>query len=130
MKNRLYLAFGLFAALSCGQQQKAQEETGLTQDIKPGCYAFRTEKDSALLHIESADSLVTGKLSYFIYEKDRNIGTFAGAVHGDTLAVTYTFQSEGTESQRQVVFLKSGDGWVEGSEANGLHFKETPCPAE
>ena len=35
-------------------------------------------------------------------------------MNGDTLLADYTFQSEGTESVRQVAFLKKGDGFVEG----------------
>jgi hypothetical protein len=51
-------------------------------------------------------------------------------MHGDTLLADYTFQSEGTESVRQVAFLQQGDGFVEGygdmEDQNGkMVFKNT-----
>ncbi len=37
-----------------------------------------------------------------------------GSMKGDTLFAAYTFMSEGTESIREVVFLKTANDFVEG----------------
>ncbi len=83
-----------------------------------------------LLRVENLGGNVTGNLSYNFYEKDDNTGTLRGEMRGDTLLADYTFQSEGTESVRQVAFLKKGDGFVEGygdaeDRAGKMVFKNT-----
>ena len=57
---------------------------------------------------------MTGELVYRLYEKDRNQGSLAGQLKGDTLLAEYRFQSEGSQSVRQVAFLKKGDAYLEG----------------
>ncbi|MCF0073285.1 hypothetical protein LZD49_22595 [Dyadobacter sp. CY261] len=78
------------------------------------CFAYKMQKDSALLRLEIADNAVSGELSYALYEKDRNQGSIAGIIHSDTIFARYTFASEGSTSVREVAFLKSGSGWIEG----------------
>ncbi|KAA0989532.1 lipocalin family protein [Dyadobacter aurulentus] len=111
------------------------------------CFVYRSAKDSAFLHIELAGQQVTGELFYAFHEKDRNRGTIAGKILGDTLLARYKFMSEGTESIREVAFLKNGPDWVEGfgnvkeqdgitvfkdrskvSFEKGLAFKGIRCP--
>lgn len=70
------------------------------------CYAYMGKKDTAFMHINIADSIVTGNLKYAIFEKDSNDGTLQGKLKNDTLLANYTFVSEGVESVREVVFLK------------------------
>jgi hypothetical protein len=113
------------------------------------CFVYKTKKDSAFLHINVADSIVTGELFYAFYEKDRNQGKIDGVMRGDTILVKYTFVSEGTESTREVAFLKKGSGWLEGFGAmedkdgstvfkdrsklrfnHGLSFKGIRCPTD
>lgn len=78
------------------------------------CFVYQTKKDSAFMHVNVADSVVTGELVYALFQKDRNQGRIDGVMRGDTLLARYTFVSEGTESVREVVFLKKGTGWLEG----------------
>ena len=78
------------------------------------CYASVTAADSATLRLVNTNGDITGELTYNYYEKDDNRGTIMGQMHGDTLLADYTFMSEGTESVRQVAFLKKGEGFVEG----------------
>ncbi|MEO6288016.1 MAG: lipocalin family protein [Dyadobacter sp.] len=111
------------------------------------CFVYKVKKDSAFLHINVADSIVTGELVYAFFEKDKNRGKINGTMRGDTLLANYTFVAEGTESTREVVFLKKGTGWLEGfgevvdqkdgvvfknrSKLNfrkGLYFKGIKCP--
>lgn len=111
------------------------------------CFVYKVKKDSAFMHINVADSIVTGELVYAFFEKDKNQGKINGVMRGDTLLANYTFVAEGTESTREVVFLKKGTGWLEGfgsvvdengqmvfkdrSRLNfkkGLNFKGIKCP--
>jgi hypothetical protein len=64
--------------------------------------------------IQINDNKAKGDLTFNYYEKDSNIGTFIGSLNGDTLWANYTFISEGIESNREVVFLKQGDKWIQG----------------
>lgn len=107
--------------LSCSgktgsEEDKLAESATDTSQASPeiGCFVYQMQKDSALLHLETAGRGVTGKLSYHLYEKDSNTGTLAGIMEGDTFIARYTFTSEGRESIREVAFLKTGSGWVEG----------------
>jgi len=78
------------------------------------CYASITGKDTVKLKVEVFPNVVTGKLSYNLYQKDSNQGDFNGRVHGDTLLADYTFMSEGKSSARQVIFLIKEGIAVEG----------------
>lgn len=112
------------------------------------CFVYKMKKDSAFMHINVADSIVTGELSYALFEKDRNQGKIEGKMIGDTLLVKYKFVSEGTESIQEAAFLKKGSGWVQGfgevkdtagvmtfkdrsrlQFKKGLLFKRVKCPS-
>ncbi len=111
------------------------------------CYTFATKKDTAFLHINVTDDIVSGDLEYHLFEKDSNKGTIKGKIIGDTLIAEYTFLSEGTTSVREVVMIKKDNSFIEGfgdvkeldnkisfvnrtklSFKNGLTFKKTNCP--
>ena len=111
------------------------------------CFAYYSKKDTAFMHININNNVVTGTLEYAIFEKDANDGKIKGTVQGDTLLAQYTFNSEGVESTREVAFLKKGDDWQEGfgdvedkqgsmvfknrSKLNfqkGMLFKQVECP--
>lgn len=111
------------------------------------CYTFATKKDTAFMHINVTDDIVSGDLEYQFFEKDSNKGTIKGKMIGDTLIADYTFLSEGTTSIREVVMIKKDNDFIEGfgdvqeldkkvsflnraklSFKNGLTFKKTNCP--
>lgn len=83
-------------------------------EMTSNCYMYASKKDTIQMYLLRLGDKVSGDLTYKLYEKDLNQGTIEGEVRGDTLLVNYTFNSEGTSSFRQVVFLKQGDDWVEG----------------
>ncbi|TLU91744.1 lipocalin-like domain-containing protein [Dyadobacter sediminis] len=110
------------------------------------CFAYINKKDSAFMHLNVADSIVTGDLVYMFFEKDKNQGKIIGKMRGDTLLAKYHFISEGVLSTRDVVFLKNSSTWTEGfgeteekagstafrdrtkiSFKKGLPFKGIPC---
>ena len=78
------------------------------------CYVFTKNKDTAMLSIDFSGKDVTGTLNYNLYEKDKNSGTISGIVKGDTIMAEYTFNAEGTQSVRQVAFLKKEGKLLEG----------------
>ena len=74
------------------------------------CYHATVGDSSSLLQIKdpSADQL-TGELIFQNYEKDSSYGVFTGKFAADKFTIDFTFQSEGIESQRQIVLTKSAD---------------------
>jgi hypothetical protein len=78
------------------------------------CYKYLDSANLITLKFTSANDTVSGTLAYDIYEKDKNVGTILGEMKGDMLIADYTFTSEGVKSVRQVVFKKSGSGFIGG----------------
>ncbi|WP_343531346.1 hypothetical protein [Pedobacter sp.] len=78
------------------------------------CYAYIKGRDTAELTLITTGIVSTGELRYKWFEKDKNMGTIEGEMHGDTLIAAYTFDSEGQKSVRQVVFLKKDNQLLEG----------------
>ncbi|MCX2482522.1 hypothetical protein [Pedobacter sp. MR2016-24] len=78
------------------------------------CYISLKNRDTVSLSLNQVEDAVTGELSYNLFEKDKNTGTVAGIIKGDTISLDYSFLSEGSSSVRQVIFLKKGDQLIEG----------------
>lgn len=78
------------------------------------CYTFATKKDTAFLHINVTENIVSGDLEYHLSEKDINKGTVKGKIIGDTLIADYTFSSEGITSLREIVMIKKDNDFIEG----------------
>lgn len=113
------------------------------------CYSGIRRKDSFYLKVENFPHVVTGKLTYKFYEKDKATGDIDGKMSGDTLVAYYHFMSEGKQSVRQVLFLikdstaTEGTGLMEEKNGktvfkdldtvnfeNGVQLKRIACPAE
>ncbi len=73
-------------------------------------YALMTAGNTIQLSLTRQGTNVSGTLQYPLADKDQNTDT----MRGDTLIADYTFQSEGQESVREVVFLATKNGLVEG----------------
>lgn len=94
---------------------KAQTDSGTNIPVaEQSCYAYIKGKDTAQLTLITTGIVSTGELKYKWFEKDQNMGTIEGEMHGDTLIAAYTFNSEGQKSVRQVAFLKKGNQLLEG----------------
>lgn len=78
------------------------------------CYLGVTGKDSVMLSLENNLGTLVGNLAYKNAEKDSSTGTVVGNKSGDTLKLTYTFQAEGTTSDREIWFLLKGKTLSEG----------------
>ncbi|MEO5889856.1 MAG: hypothetical protein ABIQ31_06355 [Ferruginibacter sp.] len=114
----------IITGMSCNEQKKTTEpgassDTAKAAEMKimipsSACYSTMTGKDTVLLKVEVFPNVVTGKITYKLFEKDSNKGDFDGHLHGDTLLADYKFMSEGKLSTRQVIFLIKGDTATEG----------------
>lgn len=70
------------------------------------CYGNAIANDTVYLHIMVMGDTVTGDAVFQYAGKDKNTGTLAGEMNGDTLIASYKFMSEGKEIVRQIAFLK------------------------
>lgn len=98
-----------------------------TMDIAKNCYLATTGKDSVFLQIEDNLGTVVGNLRYKNYEKDSSSGDVTGTSSGDTLKLTYAFESEGLKSEREIWFLKKDNGLLEGIgeyDASGTKYRD------
>lgn len=78
------------------------------------CYARISGKDSIFLSLNIKNDSVFGDLTYNFFEKDDNSGSIEGTLAKDIIFAAYIFNSEGTLSKREVVFIKVEDSYVEG----------------
>ncbi|MFA6076712.1 MAG: hypothetical protein WC735_01410 [Candidatus Paceibacterota bacterium] len=87
----------------------------VTEDSIKGCYVAKLAKDIYTLTISSqSGESFEGKLSFKNFEKDSSSGTYKGTYKDGILLGNYSFQSEGMFSVMQVIFKKSGNGFVRG----------------
>ena len=129
MKNKILLSVMIVALLfSCKKADDSKEQnkvdstktetvvdvTSESEPLKNVCYKFDNGKDLIEANLLYDNGKVSGNINYNLYEKDKNSGTVSGMFKGDTLYADYTFQSEGTSSVRETVFIKKGNTLVEG----------------
>ena len=116
MKNTSIIALSLaiFASCNTDKKQESATKTEVKTTQTETCYQYAKDSSTIKLNIIMKDDVVTGNLIYDFYQKDKNQGTIKGTLKSDTLFADYTFMSEGIESVREVVFLKTADGFVEG----------------
>jgi len=129
MKNYILSAFIVITAVSC---EKKITETVDNQTTPPDsvtvpesnepvesstlqtCYLAATGKDSVFVSLDDNLGTITGKMRYKNFEKDSSFGDVMGTQNGDTLKLSYTFQAEGTTSEREIYFLKKEGNLIEG----------------
>lgn len=73
------------------------------------CYLKAVGRDTFRLQLVMNDDQVAGELKYDFYEKDRSSGTLTGVLKDNILRASYSYQSEGMNSHRPVVFKVMGD---------------------
>lgn len=115
MKNTSIIALSLAIFASCNTEKKQEStKTEVKTTQTETCYQHTKDSSTIKLNITINDHKVTGNLLYDYYQKDRSAGKIKGELKSDTLFANYTFVSEGIESEREVVFIKTVEGWVEG----------------
>ncbi|CAL66050.1 hypothetical protein [Christiangramia forsetii] len=109
--------------ISCNNGNKQKVDTAKTAETietekiskSTRCYGYSKNNDTIYLKVTNlADSLVEGNLTYNLFEKDRNQGSFKGRWKGDSLFADYEFSSEGSISTREIFFFKTDSGFIEG----------------
>lgn len=86
-----------------------------TLGAKSSCYMGVTGKDTVFASIDDNLGTITGKMRYKNNQKDSSMGTVTGFKSGDTLKLTYEFQSEGTTSRRDIYFIQKDNRLTEGT---------------
>jgi len=124
MKNiigALAVLFLMFVLIACKEKNVSLETTNApaeTPDAPPtpsgDCYAWVSGNDSILMQIVIENNSAVGQLHYRFFEKDKSGGSLFGQMRGDTILGDYKFMAEGTESEREVAFLRQGDQMIEG----------------
>ncbi|HEX8561390.1 MAG TPA: hypothetical protein VF676_00295 [Flavobacterium sp.] len=124
MRNSILCsAIGLAIVSGCGnKKQDTHDQPGPevkneqpVVDSARECFEWVKGNDTVSLQYARKVNNVTGELRYAWYEKDKSAGTFVGVFKGDTLRADYTFQSEGMESVREIVFVRRGDQLLQGN---------------
>ncbi|HEX6193508.1 MAG TPA: hypothetical protein VFZ42_14140 [Chitinophagaceae bacterium] len=117
MKIFLGMLLCVIIILACNSNTRQIESTNVQTDtsrvdslssmpdtLLSGCYSLIAKRDTASFQVQVKDSSASGSLSYNLFEKDRNDGTFEGEITGDLLIGWYLFRSEGLMSVRQVAW--------------------------
>ena len=138
MKKTLFLTAIFFSLIACRNHTKLENQdvtkdentlngTSKAMTLEIGCYAYDSNGSIIKMEITQTNEVVLGNLNIAYAEKDANQGKFAGTLEGDKLIGTYTFQSEGTESTREIAFLVKNNQLIEGYGElieNGTKFKD------
>jgi hypothetical protein len=119
MRNKILLSTVILSVLfSCKKAEEPVVENNPKPEVqevaKQECYEYAKNKDTIQLQLSIDDTSVSGKMTYKLFEKDKNEGVIEGTMSGDTLFADYKFMSEGVESFRQVAFLKKNGTFTEG----------------
>lgn len=124
MKKGIIIVSIALIFFSCNENKSSATNDGkniqnsvkkeINKDLLKGLYSYHSNGSSVEFEITEIGEQVVGKLTYQLAEKDKNTGTFKGQLIGNKLIGDYTFQSEGTESTRQVAFEFTGNQLIEG----------------
>ncbi|MGA9638900.1 hypothetical protein [Flavobacterium sp.] len=132
MKKISLFLFIAITMLNCKNNEKKVDKSIVETDKKEidtldlGCYIFNDGKNTVTLEIIEMGTNIKGNLTYLLAEKDKNSGTFTGQLKGNILTGTYTFESEGSQSSREVAFKVDNNTLIEGYGAldnSGTTFK-------
>ncbi|WP_291152814.1 hypothetical protein [Flavobacterium sp. UBA7680] len=115
----------LTVLISCKKETTTTEPVQITPSppkeaeiVEPAgdqCYEWKANGSAIEISFNvNSHQEVNGKLTYNLLGKDKNEGTLIGNVKGDTIVADYTFNSEGTSSVREVVFLQKDGTLIEG----------------
>jgi len=99
-------------------QKKSTSNESRTPDTETsvrGCYVARLAKDVYVLHVATQNNEdITGSLQYKNFQKDSSSGPLIGTYKDNILLGNYSFASEGLNSEREVIFKKVGNTFVQG----------------
>ncbi len=106
-----------------------QDNSPIAVENIEGCYVANIAKDVYTLNIQNqVGADVNGRLVFKNFEKDSSSGDVAGTYEDGILFGRYKFQSEGTTSDMEVAFKRTGTDFVRGygeMVATGDNFADT-----
>ncbi len=109
------IVIGVFVYISQKKPVGVPNTPVVSKDSIKGCYVAKLSKDVYVLNIKSEDNgAISGMLAYNNYEKDSSSGSFDGTYSNNILLGNYSFNSEGMQSNSQLIFKKVGDSFVQG----------------
>lgn len=125
MQNNFRIFIGLIIVIFIGvfiyyfNSPKVTEESITTpivvEDSILGCYVATLSKDVYTMTLLGENQgKIFGRLAFNNYEKDSSSGIFEGTYENQILLGNYSFDSEGSHSDMQVIFKKVGDTFVRG----------------
>ena len=80
-----------------------------------GCYVSTRGQDVYTLEIRSdKDGAVDGVIAYNNYQYDSSSGTFTGTYVDGILLGNYSFDAEGMHSERQLIWKREGNNFIQG----------------
>ena len=139
MKKILILSIMLLSLSNCKKASSTESEkttevaSEMVEESKAvsstECYIYNANGSKIELQMKTNNNEVNGTLTYELKEKDSNKGTFVGTINDSILIAQYKFQSEGTESIREIAFLIKDNQLIEGygdiiTEKNRTKFKD------
>jgi hypothetical protein len=113
----IIIALGLIVYFINNKKEEKIEiiPTVVKGDSVVGCYVSKLAKDFYTLEIESDNNgNIVGRVAFNNFEKDSSSGIFKGTLSGDVLLGNYYFSSEGMNSNRQLIFKKDNNNFIEG----------------
>ena len=123
MKNLFNFFFLLLFAAGCAQNEKQTDKSIVAAnnsipEIKStysmaGCRQMIIEKDTAYMALQESGDSLYGPLEYKRFEKDSNKGKVYLIKKANRAEGWYSFQSEGMNSVKQIIFKLSGDSLLE-----------------
>lgn len=91
------------------------EDAGFNiKSIPENCYLQVVGKDSTFVQLTDNLGTYSGEMRIKNNEKDSSKGELSGFKNGDTLKLSYIFESEGIISERPIYFLKKGANLIPG----------------
>jgi hypothetical protein len=78
------------------------------------CYWKILNRDTFVLHLQQSNGILSGKLTFNNFEKDKSSGKVHGKVEGDLVKLWYDFQSEGMQSVMEVYFKRKNNQLLRG----------------
>lgn len=122
----LVLIIGYFAFSA---NKKTNEQSNEMASSIIGCYVAGNSKDVYTMNVKSqTGENITGTLNFNNYQKDSSSGSFTGTYKEGVILADYTFASEGTTSEMEVIFKKVGEDFIRGYgdvNSDGVKFVDT-----
>ena len=140
MKKYIFIATVSWLFIGCEKKNEtnnvlAKKETATVnesdiaiEEIPEDCYIHVTGKDTLFVKLSDNLGTITGTMNYKNFQKDSSSGDISGIADGDTIRVDYNFTAEGTQSTREIWFLKKDGTLIEGTgeyDETGQRFKPT-----